>query len=282
MSLPLEHLTPRDSPFARYDARWKLATIAFAIGATASLRSPGANAGALAMALLLVCLARVPSKWLGARLAVLLLTLLPFVLILPFTVDHGGPSFPLWGFRLSLDGVIAGFSILCKTLALVTLSLTMLASTPFHTILHAAQRLRVPGLLILLSSLSYRYIFLLLDELNRLRIAVRVRGFRNRANRHSYNTVGQITGTLLVRGSERAERVAQVMRCRGFDGRFRALDEFATCGSDVVVSVAISCVFVLLISIDHSVMSFAGRESLISFPGRAWERESLGARLKHV
>ena len=45
--------------------------------------------------------------------------------------------------------------------------------------------------------------------------------------------MGQAAGTLLVRGYERSERVAQAMRCRGFDGCFRALATFRTRWSDV-------------------------------------------------
>jgi cobalt/nickel transport system permease protein len=59
-----------------------------------------------------------------------------------------------------------------------------------------------------------------------------VRGFRNQASRHSYRIVGHVAGVLLVRGYERAERVGQAMRCRGFDGRFRSLAEFRTTPAD--------------------------------------------------
>jgi cobalt/nickel transport system permease protein len=82
--------------------------------------------------------------------------------------------------------------------------------------------------------LTHRYIFVLGAELSRLRTALRVRGFRNRASRHSYRTVGHVAGTLLVRGYERAERVGQAMRCRGFDGRFRSPIEFRTTWADLL------------------------------------------------
>src|SRR5262249_17579757 len=99
---------------------------------------------------------------------------------------------------------------------------------------------KVPGLLIRLILLSYRYVFVLADEFARLRIALRVRGYRNRANRHSYRTVGHVTGTLLVRSQERAERVEQAMRCRGFDGRFRSLAVFRTTVGDVVFFILVA------------------------------------------
>jgi cobalt/nickel transport system permease protein len=55
----------------------------------------------------------------------------------------------------------------------------------------------------------------------------------NRPSRHCYRTLGHVAGTLLVRGHERAERVGQAMRCRGFDGHFRTLTTFRTTAADV-------------------------------------------------
>ena len=66
-----------------------------------------------------------------------------------------------------------------------------------------------------------------------------MRGFRNRADLHSYRTIGQVAGTLLVRSQERSERVGQAMRCRGFDGEFRSLHDFRTTAGDVLAFVAI-------------------------------------------
>jgi cobalt/nickel transport system permease protein len=107
-------------------------------------------------------------------------------------------------------------------------------TAPWEVTLKAAHALRVPGLLVQLVALTYRYLHLLVEEVGRLRIALRVRGYRNRASLHSYRTVGHVAGTLLVRSSERAERVGQAMRCRGFDGRFRSLVDFATRPPDVL------------------------------------------------
>ncbi len=81
---------------------------------------------------------------------------------------------------------------------------------------------------------EHSYVFVLADEFARLRIALRLRGFRNRASLHSYRTVGHVTGTLLVRGAAQAERVAQAMRCRGFDGRFRSWHDFRTRPADLL------------------------------------------------
>src|SRR5262249_30353300 len=128
----------------------------------------------------------------------------------------------------------------CKGLAVVTLALVALASRPLEVSLKAAGALGVPGLFVQLALLTYRYAFVLTTELRRLRLALRVRGFPNRPGPHAHPPPGHAAGTLLVRGHDRAERVGQAMRCRGFDGKFRALVEFCTRPADVIAFLGIA------------------------------------------
>src|SRR5581483_1767685 len=147
-------------------------------------------------------------------------------------VRDSGPTWTLGPLTFSWYGLRAALLLCLKAVAIVTLTLVLLATAPLAATLKAAHTLRVPGPLIQVAMLTYRYIFVLFAELSRLRIALRVRGYRNRATRHSYRTVGHVTGILLVRGVERAERVSQAMRCRGFDGLFRSLTVFHTSAAD--------------------------------------------------
>jgi cobalt/nickel transport system permease protein len=212
-----------DSPLARLDARWRLAALLPALLAVALLRTLSAALAALAATFLLAALARMPWRWFAGRLLLVAVPLAFFVLPLPL-LSHGEL---LEGTRLA-----ALFAV--KGIALATLAAVLLISAPLEASLQAAHALLVPGLLVHLTLLSYRYLFVLGEELARLRVALRTRAFRNRANWHSYRTVGQAAGTLLVRGYERSERVAQAMRCRGFDGRFRSLAAFRTRWADVL------------------------------------------------
>jgi cobalt/nickel transport system permease protein len=234
MTLALRHRPVPDSPLARWDARWKLAAVLAAVGGVAVLDhvAPAAVAFAAGLALLLV--ARLPVRWAYLRLGLFALAAAPFLLVLPFTLDPGGPGWDLGPVRVSEHGLLAGLAVFSRCLAIGTLVLVLVGTAPLHHTLTAAHRLKVPGLIVLLLLLAYRYAFLLGDELRRLRVALRVRGFRARASRHGYRTLGHVTGAVLVRGADRAERVADAMRCRGFDGRFHTLTAFRTRPADVV------------------------------------------------
>src|SRR5205085_345363 len=97
---------------------------------------------------------------------------------------------------------LAGLAVTLLQSLPASLALVALATAPLEVNLKAAHALHMPGLLIHLTLLAFRYLFVLGDELGRLRIAVRVRGYRNRMSRHCYRTIGHLAGTLLVRGDE--------------------------------------------------------------------------------
>jgi cobalt/nickel transport system permease protein len=232
MTLAFDTLPCPDSPLRRLDPRWKLAGLALLAAAVVAVRAWPPALAALAAAGALAALARLPVRWLLARIATVGLVLALFTLTLPFLLD-GEVLCRLGPLAVTDRGVALAAALACKALALVTLLLVLLATAPLDATLKAACALRVPGLAVQLLLLTYRYVHVVADELGRLRVALRARGFRARADGHTYRTVGNVTGTLLVRSHERAERVGQAMRCRGFDGRFRSLTEFRTAPADV-------------------------------------------------
>ncbi len=227
---------PRSSAslLGRLDARWKLAALLLAATVATTLQTVPPALAAVSGAWLLAALARLPLRWYLLRMGVVLLLLALFVGFLPFVAHANETPWLLGPVELSPRGVELAALILLKAIAVLTLVLALWLTAPWEVTLKAAHALRVPGLVVQLLALTYRYLFVLGEEVTRLRTALRVRGYRNRANLHSYRTVGHVAGMLLVRSHERAERVGQAMRCRGFDGRFRSLVDFRTRARDVL------------------------------------------------
>jgi cobalt/nickel transport system permease protein len=223
-----------DSPLARLDGRWRLAALLALVLAAAAVRHPLPAALALLASLLVAVTALVPPGWLLSRLAAVSLLIALFAV--PLAV-FGRPS----------EAVVVAL----KGLSLALLAAALVVSAPLERTARAAWHLGVPGVVVHVGLLAYRYLFLLGDELERLRVALRVRGFRNRADRHSYDTVAAATGTLLARGADRAERVAAAMRCRGFDGTFRSLDDDHTRPADVLALIAAVLVAASLVLADR-------------------------------
>lgn len=225
----------RSSPLADLDPRWKLAGFFLAGLGSALLQQLEPAFVALFVAWGLALWGRIGVVWLGQRLVWVILVVGFFLLWLPW---FPGPEDSIWhlgSLAVSMDGCRRAAVLLIRTLALVTLILVLWASTETADLLKAAQALRVPRLLVQITALTYRYLFLLVEEFLRLRVALRTRGFRSRMNRHSYRTIGHVAGSLLVHSYERAERIAQAMRCRGFDGRYRTVHDYQTRLADVIL-----------------------------------------------
>lgn len=114
-----------------------------------------------------------------------------------------------------VNGVEIFFSILTKsTLCLFTMILFS-NTTPFSDLLHTLRRFGVPGLLITILALMYRYLFVLIDEAERLSRARSSRTFTSGRIR-KWNAMASLIGQLFVRSTERAERIFAAMSARGW------------------------------------------------------------------
>jgi len=240
VTLALRDPRTPDSPLARWDPRWKLAGVLVLAAGTAALRHPGPAAAALAAGVALTRLGRIPARRVAARLALLAPAVVPFLIILPFTLDPAGPGWDVGPVRVSAAGVRAGAGVALRCLAIGCCALVLTGTAPLPRTLAAAHALRLPGAVAQVAQLAYRYAFLLFDEARRVRVAVRVRGFRPRTDAHTYRTLGRVAGAILVRGGDRAEQVAAAMRARGFDGTYRTLIPFRTTPADVVAFVLVT------------------------------------------
>lgn len=249
MTLALRYRPVPPSPLARWDARWKLAATMLAVFGIAALDHLAPAAVALALGFVLLLVSRLPRTWLLPRLFIFLLAAAPFLLVLPFTL--GGDGWHVGPVHVSRRGLIAGAAVLCRGMAIGCLALVLVGTAPLHHTLTAAHKLKVPGLLVQLALLAYRYAFVLAEEFRRLRVAMRTRGFRVTATRHGYRALGHATGALLVRGADRAENVSAAMRCRGFDGTFHTLTAFRTMFADVLAFLALAAATIALVLWDR-------------------------------
>jgi cobalt/nickel transport system permease protein len=247
VTLALRELRIPESPLARWDARWKLAAMLFLAAGTAAVKDPEPAAAALVAGLVLTCLARLPVRRVAARLGLLALAVVPFLLVLPFTLDPAGAGWDVGPLRASEKGLRAGAGVALRCLAIGCFALVLAGTAPLSRTLAAAHALRVPGVLVQVAQLAYRYAYLLFDEARRVRVALRARGFRPRTNAHTYRTLGRVAGAVLVRGGDRGEQVAAAMRARGFDGTFRTMTPFRTRIGDVLGFVVVVAATMALI-----------------------------------
>lgn len=213
----IDHCSRLDSPIHRLDARVKiLAALFFLILLVTippqSLFSFVIFGGILVWA---VAFSRVP---LG-RLLLRASAVLPFSALTAFSLPffRGGAVVDVAGLSLSVHGLWMLWGVVIKsTLSAAALAL-LAATTPFAEVLSGLRRLGVPVFLVDMMALTYRYIFLLVEEAVRLRHAAVARGYAPRWLPQAL-IVGRLIGNLFLRSYERAERVYGAMRLRGYDG----------------------------------------------------------------
>jgi len=113
------------------------------------------------------------------------------------------------------NGFAIFLSILIKsTLCLFTIILFS-NTTPFSEILVIFRRIGIPALLIKILALTYRYLFVLIDEAVRLRRARDSRMFVIRRSR-IWLSLTSLMGQLFIRSTERSERIYTAMISRGW------------------------------------------------------------------
>jgi len=101
-------------------------------------------------------------------------------------------------------------SVLCLLTVILVSNIT-----PFSQILRVLKSIRVPALLITTLALMHRYLFVLMDESERMRRARASRTFTH-GRRFHWNTLATVVGQLFIRASERAERIYDAMCARGW------------------------------------------------------------------
>jgi cobalt/nickel transport system permease protein len=207
--------------------------------------------GAFLLSCLQVGLARLNLREVAKRVALVNGLILLFWVMLPLTYG-GDPLFFLGPFGVSREGVLISARMTLRSNAILLAFMAMVASISIATLGHALHRLGFPRKLVHLFLMTYRYVFVIEHEYQRLSKAAKVRGFLPKTNMHTYKSLAYFMGMLFVRASARADRVHQAMLCRGFKGRFYCLREFAMTRLDAVWSV-----FMTL-----SVMGLAGVEWL--------------------
>jgi len=69
-------------------------------------------------------------------------------------------------------------------------------------------------------------------------------------NAHTCRMFGYMVAMLLVRSLDRSERIAAVMKCRGFRGRFYVVDHFSAKRIDVFFGVGAATALLCLIMME--------------------------------
>lgn len=219
----LDKYSGLDSPIHHLDARTKILSL-FCLVVICVSTPPTAYLAFLACFLLLVtavALSRVPPGYILKRSLIIVPFVLMVAVFIPFLKPNGtvGSSYNLGIGSLTVysSGLLVLWNVLIKSYIAVLSMILLSSTTPFSKLLRGFEQLHIPKIFIMLASFAYRYIFVLVDETERMKRARDARCYGGKWLWHS-KTIGQMIGTLFLRSYERAERVYVAMVSRGFRG----------------------------------------------------------------
>jgi cobalt/nickel transport system permease protein len=143
---------------------------------------------------------RVPLKFLAKKLLLMELLFLGVALMRLF-----GP-----------DGIRGFLSLVVGATYCGAIMLLVAATTRFTEMLAAMQRVGLPQILVTTLALMYRYLFVLIDESQRMQRARTARTYQPQ-RRRVWTLLSSVVAQLFVRAMERAQRIHAAMLARGLE-----------------------------------------------------------------
>ena len=195
----VERWSRQHSALHRRDARAKLgALLAFLIAvSTTDPKSQSAFAAYTVLLAGAIVAARLPIAALLRRATLVLPFAATFALITWWSGDEAR------ALALAEKSFLSGLA-----------ALLLVATTPIPDLLRALEILRVPRLLVLIIHFLYRYLFVISEQAQHMRLAAASRG------RLRFRSAAGAFAVLFARSWERADGIYRAMLARGFSGRF--------------------------------------------------------------
>lgn len=195
----IDKYSNRASPIHRLDARFKIA-LTFLIILSLVVTPPGKPILYIMYALLaviLLYLSKLPLKHVLSRL----------VLVIPFIV--------IMGLGLGAKHQSLFIYTLIRSILALTFLILLTSTTPFPKLLEGLRWYKLPQVLHSLLSFMYRFIYIIIDEFQRLNRGRKSREFGKNLSL-AWRSKSQMIGTFFIRSIERSERVYQAMLARGY------------------------------------------------------------------
>lgn len=201
-----------------------------------------------ALITILILLSKIPIMFILKRSLVIIPFVLTVSIFIPFIKKGeiaGGYSFGTLKLTVTYDGLMVFWNVLIKSYLSILCMILLMTSTRFSDFLKAWERLRCPKIITMILSFMYRYIFVVQDELMKMKQAKDSRSVGGSKWFH-IKTLANMIGVLFIRSYERAESVYLAMCSRGFDGKIKTISDFQLTKKDLIF---LSIIIVSLISI---------------------------------
>ena len=243
----LEKYSQLESPVHRLDSRVKIIlALVFVVTVVSTpvnhILSLLVYAGVLSW---IVALAGIPGGYILKRAALVL----PFSVFAAMWIPLFVPGEKILFFNghveLSVPGLWLFAGVVTKSFLGACSTILLVSATPFDRLINGIRKLKAPAILVDLFALTYRYLFVMVEEALRIRRAAAVRGYKPKWLGQAV-LIGRMIGKLFVRSFQRSERVYAAMVLRGFSGRMPTAKASSFRWTDMAVLLVLAFSFIVV------------------------------------
>ena len=167
------------------------------------------------IAIFLVSLvAKIPTLTLLTR-ALIEIPFIFFAILMPFFGT--GERFEIGPLNLYRESLLAGAAIVVKGTLGVLSAVVLSTSTTARELLRGLEKLHLPKLMVQIAAFMLRYVNVINDEMERMKVARESRGFIATGMK-DWKVLATAASALFIRSYERGERVHLAMLSRGYTG----------------------------------------------------------------
>ncbi|MGB9938132.1 MAG: cobalt ECF transporter T component CbiQ [Methanobacterium sp.] len=177
---------------------------------------------ALIVSSIIIFKAKIPAKFyfklLSIPVAFALITF--FFMTLFFGMTEPWFNLGIFNFVVYKDGFNLGFLVFSRILGAFTCLSFLSLTTPMNDIFSILESMKIPKVVVEISMLMYRYIFVFLEEIQNMHHAQQTRmGYSNLKN--SFKSSGLLISNLFIRTWIRGEQIYITMESRCYGGSIR-------------------------------------------------------------
>jgi len=223
-----EKYSKREGLMQRMDCRIKLAALLVLIVSAVYAKTMDVLLIFILLSTVLAVSSKIPLSFYISR--VWLFTLFTAIIAIPAVLNVITPGtdvmaitdFNGWHISVTREGIHAASILVIRTAATSSFAILFTLTTRWNDAMEAMRSLRVPRVFALILSMSYRYIFSLLDVTKKMLLSRKSRIIGKERAVSSWKLYAPIIAALFMKSFSFNENVYLAMLARGFGGKYSA------------------------------------------------------------
>jgi cobalt/nickel transport system permease protein len=239
----------------RIDPRVKFGCILAFILSAVAVRTITSLIILLAMVVALCVLSKIPLRFFFLRTTIFI-PIFAGILALPLPFITPGAPFAqvrIEGLVISAtqEGIFRAVQFTFRVWVCVASSILLVLTTKFSRLIRAMEDFKFPRVLVTMTAVTYRFIFLFIGEAYRMTLAKESRTVTRQRWMENIRSLAKMIATLFIRAHERGERVYLAMTARAYAGTVKSMGRMECAQRDWIFAGSSLLACILTLSIEY-------------------------------